>query len=203
MVTETPGKERVHNQGIPVPSAAPSTKHSVPSVPCLQVCSSVGPYVAVKVAARERANCLGTLQVSVKVGWTLGWGWRWGWWRREGCDPCPPVRVALSRPLLSPHPLPFRCRERGVAAFAGEMADDGAGWGRALGKSEGVRNIFNSEAENSEKQILEAVFSADLSTTLSLHCRLSFHLSFCQTLFISHRGRSSDNRRQGKKKEFT
>lgn len=39
------------------------------------------------------------------------------------------------------------------------MADDGAGWGRALGKSEGVRNIFNSEAENSEKQILEAVFS--------------------------------------------
>lgn len=39
------------------------------------------------------------------------------------------VRVALSRPLLSPHPLPFQCRERGVAAFAGEMADDKGGWG--------------------------------------------------------------------------
>lgn len=40
------------------------------------------------------------------------------------------VRVALSRPHLSPHPLPFQCRERGVAAFAGEMADDkGAGEG--------------------------------------------------------------------------
>lgn len=38
-----------------------------------------------------------------------------------------PVPVALSRPGLSPHPLPFQCSERGVAAFAGEMADTGGG----------------------------------------------------------------------------
>lgn len=54
----------------------------------------------------------------------------------------PPVSVALSRPLLSPHPLPFRCRERGVAAFAVEMADhkeEGAENPRIKESSKGVR----------------------------------------------------------------
>lgn len=45
---ESPRKERFQDQGTPVQSAAPSTKHSVPSVSpppptvCLQVCRSVG-----------------------------------------------------------------------------------------------------------------------------------------------------------------
>lgn len=68
MVTETPGKERIHNLGICVPSAAQSTKHSIPSV--LSVCRFVALLahkITIKVAAREGANCLGILQVRVKV----------------------------------------------------------------------------------------------------------------------------------------
>lgn len=116
------------------------------------------------------------------------------------------VRVALSWPLLSPHPLPFQCRERGVAAFAGEMADDkGAGGGarrnRRLESRGGVRNNLKSKAENAEKRVLGTVFSV-LTQPPHFQFSKASYLSFRPSarLSISLRGRSADNRRQGKKK---
>lgn len=73
-----------------------------------------------------------------------------------------------------------------MAAFAGEMADaKGGGAGKpALGKSGGCEKYFKLKGWKFRKAGTgTCVLSTDPSTTLSLpQRRLSFHLSFCQTV---------------------
>lgn len=77
-----------------------------------------------------------------------------------------------------------------MAAFAGEMADDRGKWdgGRAgFKKVRRCEKYFQIKRRKFRKTGTGTrVLSADLSATLSvLHCRLSFHLSFCQTACTS------------------
>lgn len=91
--------------------------------------------------AREGENRFDwNLTAGLKVGFIPNP--RSGWKKRGAGIFAGQVLVALSWPLLFPHPLPFRCRERGVAAFAGEMADE-EGVGRpSLAKSGGCEKLF-------------------------------------------------------------
>lgn len=98
------------------------------------------------------------------------------------------VLVALSWPLLSPHPLPFRCRERGVAAFAGEMAD-GEGAGRpSLAKSGGCEKLFLLKNPKFRKAPISVVRAVQLHFQFSTAIYIAFRLSFGQARSIYHRG---------------
>jgi hypothetical protein len=103
----------------PCSGAGPSTKHCVPSVPCTFADRSAS------LGEKEQTALIGTVLRRVQGGLARDRGWGR---QRTGTGICAGwVPVALSWPLLSPHPLPLQCRERGVAAFAGEMADDEVG----------------------------------------------------------------------------